>query len=150
MGGLIELGHNRGRNPLGPGELRRLRALYAAEVEYLDRVVDSFFKHLSTLGIADKTLVILLSDHGEEFGEHGKLGHGETLHNQALHVPLAFYWPGVIKPGRDQTPVQLVDVMPTVLDLLSVTPPAKLDGGSLGPTLRAVARPAMRAPLSPN
>jgi hypothetical protein len=96
--GLFEMAHNFGNQLLAQPELRHLPALYAGEISYLDRVFGRFMRQLSRMPFADRTLVVVLADHGEEFGEHGKLGHGETLCGQALHVPLGFRWTGTIQP----------------------------------------------------
>jgi len=128
-GGLIELAYNSGKRDLPAADLNRIRALYSGEINYLDRVVGDFIEYLHAT-FAEPPLVIVLADHGEELGEHGKLGHGETLHGTALHVPLAFYWPEHITPGTSQAVVQLVDVAPTVLDLLHIPPSVSYDGRS--------------------
>lgn len=130
-GNLDELAHNSGDRLLTEREMKHLAALYAGEINYLDRVVARFFAALEGMPLGDQTLVVLTSDHGEAFGEHGRVGHGETLFNQVLHVPLAFYWPGKIPPGSADTPVQLADVMPTILDLVGLSTTRKFDGVSL-------------------
>jgi arylsulfatase A-like enzyme len=119
--------HNRG------GEIRGLDALVGDLLERIDRI-----------GLADDTIVVLTSDHGDQFGEHGKLGHGASLHNRILHVPLAFRWPGRIPAGESREPVQLVDVLPTLLELAGMEVPEAIDGRSLaasfagrGPSARA-------------
>lgn len=127
--------HNFGKKRLDKQDLARLRALYIGEIEYLDRQVGAFLRQLADLGIERDTLVILTSDHGEQFGEGGKVGHGHDLHNTALHVPLGFRWPGRIVNAESQVPVQLVDVLPTVLDLIGIPTPEDLDGRSLATAL---------------
>jgi len=139
------LRHNRGGPPIPDRDLARLAALHAGEVHYLDRLVGAFLERLEELGLTRDTLVVLTADHGDQFGEHGKVGHGESLHNRVLHVPLAFRWPGVVARGESVAPVQLVDVMPTILDLAGLGAPAQLDGRSLATALRggsAAQRPA--------
>jgi arylsulfatase A-like enzyme len=139
------LDHNDGTQAMSETELGLLRAMHVAEIHTLDRVVGSFLDALERLGLAEDTLVVLTADHGEQFGEHGRAGHGESLHNRVLHVPLGFRWPGAIAAGADDAPVQLVDVMPTILDLVGLPLPAGLDGRSLAPRLRGAAleeRPA--------
>lgn len=145
-GKLFELGVNTGYSVMPEEDLKRLAALYAGEISYLDRVVGEFIARVARSNVAERTLVVLTADHGEEFGRHGKLGHGETLYNQALHVPLGFFWPARIKPGTNQSRVELIDVLPTVLDLIEVRNPEQLDGTSLLPVIRgnrdALVRPA--------
>ena len=132
-GGEIEMDHNSGKTRLAADELKRVRALYAGKIHELDEVVGGFLRHLSVQPFAGRTLVVFTSDHGEEFGEHGKLSHGETLFTGALHVPLGFYWPGTLKSGTSETPVELIDVLPTVLDLVGVEKPPDIDGRTLAP-----------------
>jgi arylsulfatase A-like enzyme len=141
----LALAHNSGHERMGEAELRRLHALHTAEIHWLDRVVGDFLARLEALGLADDTLVVLTSDHGDQFGESDKVGHGETLHNRIHHVPLGFRWPGRIEPGRSDTPVQLIDVLPTVLELAGHEVPAERDGRSLVPIMKGqsvAARPA--------
>lgn len=133
MGGA--LAHNRGVKMLSPRDLARLRALYSAEIHTVDEIVGGFLDRLAALGLADDTVVVLTADHGDQFGEHGKVGHSESLHNRVLQVPLGFRGSGVAR-GTSDAPVQLVDVMPTLLDLLGLPPAADRDGRSLAPLLR--------------
>jgi len=88
---------------LSAEELRYCRWLYDAEVWSLDQQIGALVLGLSELDLLDSTLIVLVADHGEEFDEHGYLAHGETLHAQALHVPLIFRAPGIV-PDRLQVP----------------------------------------------
>jgi arylsulfatase A-like enzyme len=137
----VLLRHNDLRQPIPDRGLAWLAALHAGEVHYVDRIVGAFLEQLEDLGLARDTLVILTADHGDQFGEHGKVGHGESLHNRVLHVPLAFRWPGRVVRGESVAPVQLVDVMPTILDLAGIGASAHLDGRSLAATLRGGSAP---------
>jgi len=77
---------------------------------------------------------VFLSDHGEEFWEHGEFEHGHTLYDEVLRVPLVVKAPG-LEPGRVTEPVSLLDVTPTILDLLDLEPSAPLEGWSLVPAM---------------
>ncbi len=114
-------------------DVRRMRALYIGGIRDLDAQVEQFFSRLAAQPAADETLVVLTSDHGEEFRE-GHVGHG-GLHNDVLRVPLGFHWPGRIPARTHGTPVELVDVLPTLLDFARVPAPEGLDGRSLAPLL---------------
>jgi arylsulfatase A-like enzyme len=106
-------------------------ALYDAEILEVDRMVSRLVREV--LRIAPRTIVILTSDHGEEFGEHGRFLH-ESFYQEVLHVPLVIRYPG--RPGRRVTErVSLLDLAPTVLDELGVPAPATFQGRSLGPAL---------------
>jgi arylsulfatase A-like enzyme len=130
-GAIKSLGHNSNRFPLAEADIRQMEALYHGEITYLDRLMRSFVAELEDLTDMENTLVVILSDHGDEFGEHGFVGHGESLYDPVLHVLLAFHWPSVLGQGPIEPVVSLVDVMPTVLEMLGADIPADLDGESL-------------------
>jgi arylsulfatase A-like enzyme len=136
---------NSGQSQISESDTARLRALYAGEINYLDRAFQAFLDQLRNLRPLRDTIVVVLSDHGEEFMEHGKLGHGETVYAPALHVPLAISWPGHVSAGTSDTPVGLVDVLPTILDLLGDRPRAEVDGRSLVELMRGDPRRASPA-----
>lgn len=122
-----------------PGEKphwARMRNRYAGEVVYTDRVLRRLFDTLDRLGLAEDTIVAVTADHGDEFGEHGSLGHSRTVYDEVLLVPLVFWAPGLIPPGGvvDEQ-VSLVDLGPTLLDLVRIPPVDSLRGESLLPTL---------------
>lgn len=120
--------------------------LYEQEISYADEELRAVLQHLDALGLADRTLLVVTSDHGEAFMEHGQWAHGFQLYDEALHVPLVMRLPGVVPAARRvNTPVSLVDVTPTVLDLLGVPSPHALDGLSLAPLLREPPAPFPRA-----
>lgn len=111
------LGRHRGVDPtVGPRELEWLHALYDAEVRYVDQCIRDVFDHLDALGVADDTVVVVTGDHGEEFLEHRFLAHGHTLYQELLAVPLLMSGPG-IQPRREDHPVSLIDVSPTLVGL---------------------------------
>jgi arylsulfatase A-like enzyme len=121
---LSEIGHNSGQILLSPIELARIESLYDAETWTVDRQLGGLLDTLNDLGLADSTLLVVTSDHGDEFSEHGYMGHGETLHTQALQVPLIFRLPGRVPAGlRVSAPVGLSDVGPTVASLVGMPPP---------------------------
>ncbi|HYM59273.1 MAG TPA: tetratricopeptide repeat protein, partial [Thermoanaerobaculia bacterium] len=83
-------------------------------------------------GLYDKAIIVLMSDHGEGLYEHGEPEHGIFLYREAIHVPLIVKLPAGAQSGRTVTrPVGLVDIMPTILSLTGIKPPAHLDGASL-------------------
>jgi arylsulfatase A-like enzyme len=127
------LTHNAGRGVISDADLLRMRAQYLATLYELDARIAELLARLEALGLDRDTLVVLLADHGEQFGERGKVTHGESLHDRVLHVPLAFRWPGHIEPGQSDAPVMLVDVLPTVFELVGLPAPAGVDGRSLAP-----------------
>ncbi len=92
---------------------------YDAAIRTADDKLAEFIRFLDERGEFEDTYLVLLSDHGDEFGEHGSIFHGHTLYEELLHVPLVIVGPGV-EPGVVEERVGLVDLMPTVLDLLGV------------------------------
>jgi arylsulfatase A-like enzyme len=115
---------------------------YAAEVAYVDSQVGVLIDELERRGLLSQAAVIVAADHGESFGEHGEQGHGMLVYQDVLHVPLIIRAPGV---GHRRIPgvVSLVDVMPTVLDLIGA-PTVKVDGASLVPSPRTARRTPSR------
>jgi arylsulfatase A-like enzyme len=127
-----------------------VRALYRAEVARVDAAVGDVLGALERRGLAAETLVVCLSDHGEEFWEHGGVEHGHTVYDELVRVPLLVRWPGHVPAGaRAGGVVRLTDVAPTILDLLGLPAPAAQDGSSLVPLLRGEAV-APRAALVEN
>lgn len=107
--------------------------LYDAELVRYDEILGQLFDALRQLGVFEDTIVVLFSDHGEEFGEHGQWGrHSHTLYNELLRTPLIFSGPGV--PATNiQAPVGNVDIAPTLLELAGVSIPDTFMGSSLLP-----------------
>jgi arylsulfatase A-like enzyme len=116
-----------------------VRALYDGGVAEADRELGGLLAVLDELGVTDRTVVVVTSDHGEQLGEHDvqALGlHGQTLWDTVLHVPLLVVDPRRGDAGRRvTTQVRTVDVMPTLLELAGLPPEAGLDGRSLLPVM---------------
>jgi choline-sulfatase len=126
-------------------DIAHVRALYDEEVLYADTRFGTFLDLLNKLNLRGRANVFLYADHGEELMEHGHWGHGPSLHTEALHVPLVAAGPLVTARGRIDVPVQLHDVMPTILALFDLPAPYELAGRSLVPFLRAGVEPDMEA-----
>lgn len=94
-------------------------ALYDGALKYLDTQVSQVLRQLRALDLYDRTMVIITADHGENLGEHGRIGHQYCLYDTLLHVPLIVKYPKRgVAPARIREPVSLVDVVPTILELL--------------------------------
>jgi tetratricopeptide (TPR) repeat protein len=108
-------------------------AAYDAELEYADQVIGRLKQALEQGGWWDRSLVILLSDHGESLGDHGEASHGYFIYQSTLHVPLIVHWPADSSghPARVEDPVGLLDVAPTVLGFLRIPAPASFHGVNL-------------------
>ncbi len=118
-------------------DVQRLEALHDGEISYHDRHFGAFLEKLEEWDLDENTLVILTSDHGEEFNEHGSWGHGHSIFQELLHVPLIVRWPGVTEAGsRVPQVVSTMDIAPTVLEAAGVNVPNEMEARSLVPFLR--------------
>ncbi len=123
--------------------LDHLIALYDGEIRFTDDVLRQVVESLERSGILDDTLLIVTADHGDEFFEHGDIGHAKTLYDEVIRIPLIIHWPRGIAAGRSiDVPVSLVDLAPTVYELLGLDAPPGLEGESLVPLLVGAERPA--------
>jgi choline-sulfatase len=114
------------------------RARYNGEIAYADHHIGRLLTYISQSGLGENTVVVFVSDHGEEFLDHDDRLHGKTLFREVIRVPLAIKVPGV-EPRRVDQPMSVVDLMPTLLDVLSVSPPTTpMAGRSLRPLFRGV------------
>jgi len=102
-----------------PEKAKWAREHYAATVREADDLLRNLFKTMEKLELLENTIIIITSDHGEEFWEHGSAEHGHSLYNELLHVPLIIAGPP-ISARRISEPVSLIDVMPTLLDLAGI------------------------------
>jgi len=119
---------------LTPGQVRYLSDRYDGGVRWMDDALAGLVDGLDELGALENTVLVVTSDHGEELGDHGRIGHERTLYREALAVPLLFSVPGRTPRTVDE-PVGLSDVAPTLLELCGVAAPRGLDGRSLVPLL---------------
>jgi len=111
-----------------------LKKHYDAEIMLIDREIERFLSGLRELGLDKKTVVVVLSDHGEEFMEHGFADHAWNLYQETLRIPLIVWAPALFSPARISDPVSIVDVMPTLLECLQVpheTPSMDVGGQAL-------------------
>lgn len=129
--------------PLPDSLLRVSVDRYDESLAYLDQQIGLLLHEMQVRGLLDNTIVIVVGDHGEQFGEHDLVNHGNSLYVQALQVPLWIVWPGRV-PGNRTVPeaVTLRDIPATVLDLVGVTPHAGPPGRSLAPLWSGGSPPA--------
>jgi arylsulfatase A-like enzyme len=113
------------------------KQLYDADIRANDDEIGKLVAALAARGALDDMIVVVTSDHGEEFMEHGGTSHGFTVWNELLHVPLIIVAPGLLPQGLVvKEPVQSIDIYPTLLDLLQLPAPEGLQGISVAPLLR--------------
>jgi arylsulfatase A-like enzyme len=123
--------------PVDAGTAEDLRALYDAEIAFLDAEFGLLLDELRDLGRLDGTLFVFLSDHGEEFHDHGWWEHGKTLYAEQLDIPLIVRFPGGQGAGvRVEGIAEQIDVVPTVLEAAGVPVPDWVEGSALSATPR--------------
>ncbi len=146
-GGIEESLYTRAyRGPLDARDLARVVGAYDGGLRSADAAVGAVLAALRADGVLDDTVVVITGDHGEEFYDHGKFGHGRQLYDESLRVPLVIRFPGRVPRGTDvEQAVGLVDVVPTVVGLLgargtapgpATPPPLREFGHDLAPLLR--------------
>lgn len=117
-------------------ELEKIIELYDAEIMYVDESIRSILDELKKLNLLDSTLIIVTADHGDEFLEHGDIAHTPKLYDELLHVPLIFYAPELGKNIIINDLISLIDLAPTILDILKIEKPKEWMGESLLPLIK--------------
>jgi arylsulfatase A-like enzyme len=146
LGRVSEFPAYHGFLPFEPGpevsadSLANMLALYDGEIFHADRWLGTLFDELDRRGLTDETLIVLTADHGEEFYDRGGWGHGHSLYNELLRIPLMISAPeatglGELAGELVSQPVRHIDVVPTILEICDLPLPAELDGASLLPVI---------------
>lgn len=119
-------------DPLSAPEQAAMMAQYDGAIAFSDAQLGRLVEALRSAGVLDRTLIVVTADHGEEFYEHQNWRHGNQLYNEVVHVPLLFHLPERLQPARRTDVSMLVDVFPTLVDLVgSPAPGATSDGRPL-------------------
>lgn len=108
--------------PLDQKDLQYVKGIYDEEISYLDRYVGIIVNHLEELGLKDNTIIIFTADHGEEFMERTRVGHGQTLYQELIHVPLIIYDPyeSSLKGKRIKRNVEVRSIARTIIELCNI------------------------------
>jgi arylsulfatase A-like enzyme len=128
-----------------PDTVRAMSDAYDECIRHVDHQLGELFQELASRGLYDNTLIVVTSDHGEEFMDHGMLSHGHALYDELIRVPLIVKFPC---PGRHcapavvEAPVELVDIFPTVMEAAGLATPELLAGKSLTDNTRPATRAA--------
>ncbi|MBM3318241.1 MAG: sulfatase [Candidatus Eisenbacteria bacterium] len=124
--------------PPAPADIAYVRGVYHGEVAFVDAQIGRLADELRRLGLYDAAAVVVTSDHGEEFWDHGGFEHGHTLYDELVHIPLIMKLPaGAPRPAAPVgAQVRIIDVLPTLFDLLGWPAPESFAGVSLLPWLR--------------
>lgn len=122
---------------LTPADVNHIHALYDGTISFADQQLQRVLDKLEGLGITGSTLVVVTADHGESLGTLGRWFHGPRTNYTDIHVPLVFHLPSAIPSNNGlSVPVQSVDIMPTILELLQLPVPPIVQGKSLMPLIR--------------
>ena len=126
-------------------DIQRIRAIYDSDISYQDELLGQLVARLEAWGIARETMIIVTADHGEELFEEQRCGHGASLRESLLRVPLLVHYPPLVPGGVvvDEG-AEGVDVLPTLLDALDLPPSAQAQGESLLPRVHGVGRGYVR------
>lgn len=117
---------------------QKIIALYDASIRYIDDQLARLFSALEKSGRLDRTLVVISADHGEEFWDHGRFFHGQSLYDELLHVPLIVQLPGGEHAGTVvERPVRSIDIAPSILDWMKLPRPEGFTGALLSDAIAA-------------
>jgi arylsulfatase A-like enzyme len=124
-----------GKHQPSAEELRYVKRLYRGELQVVDQAAGELIEALRATDRLDDAIVVLMGIHGEEFFEHGGAGHGRNLHEESIRVPLMIRAPKLLAPGKVTAPVDLLDLAPTLADLVGAPAPDGWQGESLVPVI---------------
>jgi choline-sulfatase len=121
-----------GKRETSLADRKRVIAIYDSTVSYNDQQLGRVLKALKDRGVRDETMVIITADHGEEFWEYGRIGHGHSAHQELVGVPLIIHYPPLFGRGvRVREGVNVLSLMPSILDAIGVPIPSTVQGESL-------------------
>lgn len=130
---------------LSVDDIDYIKSLYDCEIFHNDYYFGRFIHILKENKLYENSIIILVSDHGEQFDEHHSLFHGSSIYNEEIHVPLIIRFPGAEQANsRIHTYISQVDIFPTILDYLGIEVPARVDGVSL---FKSMKQPEIRRSL---
>jgi len=130
-----------GKRKLNEADKKRILAIYDSTVSYNDHHLGRVLKALSDKGIRDQTMIVITADHGEEFWDYGRMGHGHSLKHPLVAVPLIVHYPPLFGRGvKVREGVDVVSVMPTILDAIEGKIPPTVQGESLLPLSQGIGR----------
>lgn len=127
-----------------PADAIAMRDIYDALVQTLDSGLASLFDDLGGIGFLEKAVVVVTADHGEELYDHGRIGHGHSLYEELVRVPLLISLPGQRSRIDIEGVVSLIDIAPTLLDLLGLVSPPQFEGRSLRSVIEGADAPWSR------
>ena len=120
-----------GKVKISERDIERVRAIYDSNVSYQDDLLDQFMNKLEEWGIADQTMVIVTGDHGDEQWEVGRVGHGGSVRESLVWVPLVIHYPPLFPGKMIDGGVEVIDIVPTIADVMGVEADPEWQGESL-------------------
>lgn len=117
-----------GRLAISDAERSAVQVLYEGEMRYVDQALGAVLDALEASGVGGRTMVIVTSDHGEEFWDHGEFGHGQSLHDELVRAPFLVRGPGIPAEAVIEQPLSQLDLVPTIAGVYGIDP----DEGWLG------------------
>jgi arylsulfatase A-like enzyme len=123
-----------------PDDIERLRAIYDSAISYQDQQLGRLIAQLKTWDIWDQTMLVITADHGEELFEDRRCGHGGSLRDSLLHVPLLVHYPASFPPAFVEEGTEGVDLMPTLLAALKAAPVPAVQGDNIAPLAQGIGR----------
>lgn len=124
-------------DPPSPFKEKYFLRPYDGEISYMDREIGRLLEGVKKAGLDENTLLVIVGDHGESLGEHNEQTHAILIYDATIRVPLIFRLPGVMPQGKVvKNMARNIDIMPTVLEYLDVTPPPTIQGTSLKPLMQ--------------
>lgn len=133
----------RGVREISPVERRYFVSQYDGAIRYLDSQLRALISELKNLGLFQNSMIVITSDHGEAFGERNLVGHGFSVYQDQVHVPLIIKYPHQEQPSSVATVVSQVDLMPTMLGVLGFKAPKDIQGKDLQHLEDGAARPVV-------
>lgn len=124
------------RRPLSLEDLNHIHALYDGEIAFIDNEIRQVLATLEEAGLAEDTIVVITSDHGEDLYEHNLyFGHSASVYDSTLHIPFVLHVPGRQYADQVDTITESIDIAPTLLELMGVKAPEAFEGTSLVPLM---------------
>ncbi|HWJ55356.1 MAG TPA: sulfatase, partial [Vicinamibacterales bacterium] len=138
-----------GKLKITDNDKKYLEALHDAEISQSDAAFAGFIADLKKMDLYEKSALVVVSDHGDQFYEHGSVGHGDTVYQELVHVPLMIRAPGVFPAGKVvHADVEVMDLYATMLDLAGIKPTPAAEGTTLAPLARDEVGGSPRAALT--
>lgn len=139
-----------GKRKISDRDITRIIAIYDSNVSYQDDLLGQMIAKLEEWGIADKTMIIVTADHGDEQWEVGRVGHGGSLRDSLIHVPLLIHYPPLFPAGKVPEGAEVIDIVPTLADALGLEANEAWQGESLLPLAQGVGAGYPRLSLASN